>query len=167
MKRLTERDEYGNAEIIALPYVMPLHAGLSASEVNALTDALNRLAAYEDTGLEPEEIKELLNDSTGPLHNKLGKWIKAEAEGRLLILPCKVGDAVYFLWHHFGGSAEIVQGKVSMLQQKSDLSWKFRVSEGGSVFDRKMDDIGKTVFLAREEAEVALSTGDSVQGQGG
>lgn len=43
-----------------------------------------RLRAYERTGLEPEEIEELLHDSTGPLHKKLGKWIKAEAEGRLV-----------------------------------------------------------------------------------
>lgn len=44
MNRLTERDEYGNADII--PF----------SETNPLTAALNKLAAYEDTGLSPEEI---------------------------------------------------------------------------------------------------------------
>ena len=55
MKRLTERDEFGNADIIALSDVMlELYERLSFSETNALTDALNRLAAYEDTGLEPE-----------------------------------------------------------------------------------------------------------------
>lgn len=60
MKRLTERDEYGNAYIIALSDMMPeLYAGLSFSETNVLTDALNRLAAYEDTGLEPEEVEKL------------------------------------------------------------------------------------------------------------
>ncbi|WP_298021068.1 hypothetical protein [uncultured Dysosmobacter sp.] len=60
MERLTERDEYGNADIIALSDMMPkLYAKLSYSETNALTDALNRLAAYEDTGLEPEEVEAL------------------------------------------------------------------------------------------------------------
>lgn len=55
--RLTERDEYGNADIIALSDIMPeLYAELSYAETNALTDALNRLADYEDTGLEPEQI---------------------------------------------------------------------------------------------------------------
>lgn len=63
MKRLTERDEYGNADIIALSDIMPeVYAGLSFDETNALTDALNRLATYEDTGLEPSEINELLSD---------------------------------------------------------------------------------------------------------
>lgn len=57
MERLTERDEYGKADIIALGDMMPeLYAGLSFSEMNALTDAINRLAAYEDTGLSPEEV---------------------------------------------------------------------------------------------------------------
>lgn len=35
--------------------------------------ALARLASYEATGLTPEEIKELLHDTTGPLHHKLGE----------------------------------------------------------------------------------------------
>lgn len=49
MDRLTQRDEYGNADIIALSDVMPeVYAGLSFGEANALTAALNRLADYED-----------------------------------------------------------------------------------------------------------------------
>lgn len=60
MERFTERDEYGNADIIALSDMMPeLYAELSFSEANALTDALNRLADYEDSGLTPQEIRSL------------------------------------------------------------------------------------------------------------
>lgn len=63
MKRYTERDEYGNADITALSDVMPdIYGGLSFDAANALTAALNRLAAYEDTGLSPGEI-ELLKAS--------------------------------------------------------------------------------------------------------
>lgn len=70
MYRLTDRDEYGNADIIALSDIMPeIYAGLSFSETNALTDALNRLAAYEDTGLTPEEVKRL---------QRHGHWIEEE-----------------------------------------------------------------------------------------
>ncbi len=59
MKRLTKRGEYGNVYIIALDDIMPeLYAELSFSETNALTEALNRLAAYEDTGLLPEDCAE-------------------------------------------------------------------------------------------------------------
>ncbi len=67
MDRLTEIDEYGNADIIALSDVMPeLYAELSFSEANALTETLNRLAAYEDTGLTPEEIMKLKQNSMIP-----------------------------------------------------------------------------------------------------
>lgn len=52
MDRLTERDEFGNANIIVSDIVPKLQAELS----NALTATLNRLAAYEDTGLTPEEV---------------------------------------------------------------------------------------------------------------
>lgn len=83
MDRLTERDEYGNADIIALSDIMPeLYASLSFSETNALTDALNRLAAYEDTGLSPEEItamkadNERLNDLVNELEGILRKGEK-------------------------------------------------------------------------------------------
>lgn len=43
---------------------------------------VNRLAAYEDTGLTPERVAELA---------------QAEWEGRLLVLPCKEGDTVWCL----------------------------------------------------------------------
>lgn len=57
MKRLTERDEYGNADIIVLSDIMPdIYGRLTFPVANALTTAVNRLDAYEDTGLSPEEI---------------------------------------------------------------------------------------------------------------
>ena len=53
--RLTERDEYGNADIIMLSDIMPdLYSNLSFGETNALTDVLNKLADYEDKYEEEE-----------------------------------------------------------------------------------------------------------------
>ena len=46
-----------------------------------------------------------------------------------------------------------VEGKVSMIQQKADKSWKIRMSEGGSVSDHTLSDIGKYIFFSKEEAE--------------
>lgn len=69
MVRLTEWDEYGNADIIALSDVMPeLYSGMSFDETNALTDAINRLAEYEDTGLTPLEVASFA-------HVNRGRWI--------------------------------------------------------------------------------------------
>ena len=49
MERLTERDEYGNADLIALSDIIPdIYAMLEFDAANALTEALNKLADYED-----------------------------------------------------------------------------------------------------------------------
>lgn len=59
MPRLTSRDEYGNAEIIALEDITPqLYEGLSFNETNALTAALNKLADYEDADEKENEERE-------------------------------------------------------------------------------------------------------------
>ena len=46
------------------------------SEYIPLIDAANRLAAYEDTGLEPENMAHWMD------------YFRAECEGRLVVLPC-------------------------------------------------------------------------------
>ena len=47
----------------------------------------------------------------------------------------------------------VVEGKVSMIQQKADKSWKIRMSEGGSVSDHTINQIGDLIFFDKEEAE--------------
>jgi hypothetical protein len=46
-----------------------------------------------------------------------------------------------------------VEGKVSMIQQKADKSWKFRVSHGSYVSDYKVEDLGTCIYTSPEEAE--------------
>ena len=82
-----------------------------ASEYIPLIDAANRLADYEDTGLTPEEIERIV-DAYGRGHtlrtesaerleivreiktDRLRELAKAEKDGRLEVLPCKVGDHI-------------------------------------------------------------------------
>lgn len=47
MKRLTERDEFGNADIIGVDSE-DLQCNLTFDEFNIVTDAMNKLADYED-----------------------------------------------------------------------------------------------------------------------
>lgn len=54
MRRLTERDEYGNADVIAIDSA-DWQLNLNFDEFNRVTDVLNRLAAYEDNNQTPEE----------------------------------------------------------------------------------------------------------------
>ena len=63
-----------------------------------------RLAAYEDSGLEPEEIADFMKrwEQTVEIGGMLKKYgidhirdiIQAEQDGRLEVLPCKVGDHI-------------------------------------------------------------------------
>ena len=58
-KRLTERDEYGNADIIGVDSG-DFQLNLEFDEFGLVTEVLNRLAEYEDIGLSPEEIEKKL-----------------------------------------------------------------------------------------------------------
>ena len=62
-----------------------------------------RLKAYEDTGLTPEQIAELKANveqyralSDGMTLIRLRELAVADKEGRVIVLPCKVGDTVWF-----------------------------------------------------------------------
>lgn len=77
----------------------------------------------------------------------------------VIIPPCNVGQTVWLIkslnWQRTEWGIE--EGKISMIQQKVDKSWKFRISNNGSVSDYTVDAVGKTVFLTRKEAEQALA----------
>ena len=107
--------------------------------------------------------KKVMEKVSAPL--SLDEWIGIYADHLLangvIVLPCKVGDTVWLIeslnWQRTEWG--IGEGKVSMIQQKADKSWKFRVTKNHSVQDYTTGSIGKTVFLTREEAERALKGG--------
>lgn len=124
----------------------------------------NRLSAYEDTGLTPEEIKELrelCTDEVAELARTLHKAIEsgevdhlrdllqAENEGRLVVLPCKVGDHVWA-----DGREAIV---VWFFGYKTERYLHAQFLDNAEYTDIPFCEIGKTVFLTREEAEAALA----------
>lgn len=74
----------------------------------------------------------------------------------VIVPPCYIGQEIWYLCEHYDGSVEIKKGKISMLQQKADKSWKFRITINSSVWDFKVDDIGVRYFLTKEEAEERL-----------
>jgi hypothetical protein len=98
-------------------------------------EAITRLAEYEDSGLSPEEVQELA---------------KAKAEGRLVVLPCKTEDTVFIVY-----AKKILETTVDKRAWTDDDGYMLRTKE--EWFKEK--DIGKTVFLTREEAEKALEVG--------
>lgn len=162
MERLTYRlnDQCDNPtdSIILKPY-------LRYEDPETRKKILNRLAAYEDTGLEPEEIKEIMElftDEVAKLARTLHRAIesgeadhlrdilKAENEGRLVVLPCKVGDHVWA-----DGREAIV---VWFLGYKTERYLHAQFFDNAEYTDIPFYEIGKTVFLTREEA--ALKGGE-------
>ena len=84
-------------------------------------------------------ITALCNDVI-PKLEKLAEYETAEEEGRLVVLPCKVGDIVYKI----------------MCQRDNFDDRPYRIITSVNFRLDMADDIGKTVFLTREEAEKAL-----------
>lgn len=102
-----------------------------------------RLMQYEDTGKTPVEVSMLVKDwndlctivrECGGI-SRVRVLAEADRAGRLVVLPCKVGDTVYILRRTFDG-ADVVG--------ETELWWD------------DIPQLGKTVFLTREEAEKAL-----------
>ena len=114
-------------------------------------DAICRLASYEDTGLEPEEIttKSYMLDLT-----------QAERDGRLVMPPCKVGDIVWtnmaIVGDRYRAADRPYPIEVVFIGMEADKCFFHGLYSNGRVFPFDFDRIGKTVFLAREEAEAVL-----------
>ena len=126
---------------------------------------VERLAAYEETGLTPEEAKRMSNIlmDVGIDYNCSWEYVKnwlldarlrelaeADKDGRLVVLPCKVGDGLWtFCSHPVEQVYSFTVTDISTLNGRTMLN----TSRCGVVDAR---DVGKTVFLTREEAEAAL-----------
>lgn len=121
-----------------------------------------RLKAYEDKRLEPEEVlpKDKADEIALKLrrladleslcnYTRLRELAEADKDGRVVVLPCKVGDAVYFAL--FG---RIIEKQVFSIVSFSKST---RIYCGGTSEYFRPEDIGKTFFLTSEEAEKALA----------
>ena len=100
----------------------------------------DRLMQYEDAGLEPAmcaNYKTFEDEaiSKGVTFKRIVALMEADRAGRLVVLPCKVGDTVYILRRAFDGADVVGETK---------LWWD------------DIPQLGKTVFLTHEEAEKAL-----------
>lgn len=88
---------------------------------------------------------------------KLSDLEDLEEQGKLLKLPCAVGDTLHFLCReHFGDYFAENHGDILSIYVKnivfSDPSYGINFDS----YELLLDDIGKTVFLTKESAEAAL-----------
>lgn len=70
-------------------------------------------------------------------------------------LPCKVGDYLYRP-DRFGIGKYLVVGIQLLKSNRIDIAWKLLDGVGIPIPYISAEDIGKTVFLTREEAEITL-----------
>lgn len=125
----------------------------------------DRLAAYEDRECAPEEVlpKDKADEIALKLmrladlkslcsYTRLRELAEADRGGRLVVLPCKVGDVVFGI--HNGQT--ILPMVAKWIETNTD-GWCIAVQYAPMTprFYR-FSDFGKTVFLTREEAEKAL-----------
>lgn len=89
--------------------------------------------------------------------NRLRGLAQAEKKGRLVVLPCKVGDTVYRI-----GASICKWREIDHCEEYCD-GWQYRDCWDGTktVLEEKfslcdLESIDKTVFLTREAAEAAL-----------
>ena len=129
----------------------------------------DRLAAYEDSECEPEEV--LPKDKADEIalnlmrladleslcsYTRLRELAEADKDGRVVVPPCKVGDRLY----EVTGRKTISVYKVKAIRvELFGLFIEWDIVEGfvwQSLAGINAGEIGKTVFLTREEAEKAL-----------
>ena len=117
------------------------------SGVQYQADFVDRLAAYEDTGLTPERCAEfaradaegryiVMRDAEQEGVARLRELAEADKDGRVIILPCKVYET---------DGVRVYEHTVREVIYET---------AGGPAFDKNA--IGKSIFLTREEAEKAL-----------
>ena len=151
MERLTYRDKDGMA-------MMKERGGWKYG-------GIERLAADEDTGLEPEEISDAVTAAKLMARSKIvscfgmdadhvRELVKAEQDGRLVVLPCKVGE----YWRDWDGERVRIES-VSFSFIRRHLCNTDMVTYR---YDDEEDDFAvnwiyfKSHFT-REEAEAALA----------
>lgn len=134
------------------------------SGVQYQADFVDRLAAYEDTGLTPEEVlpKDKADEIALKLmrladleslcsYDRLRELAEADKDGRCVVLPCKVGDTVWRIVRD--GEPHITRDEVRDMYFEDDMTLCVELVGGRVSFTEKF---GKTVFLSRAEAERAL-----------
>ena len=135
----------------------------------------DRLAAYEDTHMMPSDVTSMRMDMAiiAALFNgidvdRMKELAEADRAGRLAVLPCKdwlevvFGDQVLF----WGIDKDYVEQPIReiSLDDADRIGWYDGyktvflkgTDENGEAWEFYPEEIGKTVFLTREEAKRAL-----------
>lgn len=164
MERLTRRSDTGRAYY---PRCFEEPCGGDGCKIkDCLLDDIicDRLAAYEDTGLKPAEVHSMHGEwsammtvlnSIGGGYDRLRELAEADKDGRLVVLPCKVGQRVFALMDTDKHISECEVKQIGMGNEIGFICLE-PIGARGREYGVALNGFGKTVFLTREEAEAAL-----------
>lgn len=124
-------------------------------------EAVDRLAAYEETGLEPEQIRTVLDDAAREFaeydamapKERLRELAQADREGRCVVLPAKPDQTIY-QWR-IGDDCPSVS-RLDGVQINADGEITYPIWNGYLI----PEDFGKTVFFTRGEAALRREQDD-------
>ena len=133
MQRLTARDKHGNAYLVNVKEDEQEVDSPYPNTLQCILDCFSRLVAYED----------------------------AEEQGRLITLPCAVGDTVYVINVYCSNCENTEEfAKVIDVGVSCPIAYTpkcaMQIDEESFALEH-YEDFGKAVFLTREEAESALA----------
>ena len=156
MERLTHR--YTDGEAWASIYKVS-----ACGEHECKGPIIERLAAYEDTGLEPEEVVQTklalmgkvlaeIKEFDGVPVNRMIELAQAEKDGRLVVLPCKP-DEIFYQWKRGDDCPSVSRFEGVEISEDGEITYPMK--RWGEAFT--LDDFGKTIFLSRADAKAALA----------
>lgn len=133
---------------------------------------VERLAAYEDTGWTPEEIEQVINvygrgqalrtenalrlEAVKDIStDRMRELAEADKDGRLVVLPCKVGQRVFALLDTDKHISECEVKQIGMGNKIGFIGLE-PIGARGREYGVALNGFDKTVFLTRKEAEKAL-----------
>lgn len=154
MERLTYRDKDG------FP-MMKKRGGFKQ-------EGVERLAAYEDTHMMPADVTSMRMDMAiiaalfnGVDVDRMKELSEADKAGRLVVLPCKVGDTLWVTKNPWTGELlkkplDAYVNGMKMYSHGLYVNLLFDTRKINGTRDYEINHIGKTIFLTRKEAEKAL-----------
>ena len=124
-----------------------------------------RLKAYEDTGLEPEQcenakviIEAAFSDDTSKAE-RIRELLKADKDGRLVVLPVKpvltpILSSMLYIIEDGDIYEDALYEAIVGMSENGEMNVVYTTLSDQITFEQA--DIGKTVFLTHEKAEKAL-----------
>ena len=165
MERLTEKHYLGTDHYMKCSE--NCNVDMDCIDCPSFDCLVERLAAYEDTGLEPESCAEfaradaegryiVMRDAEQEGVARLRELAEADKDGRLVVLPVKPVFTPILLYIIEDGDIyeDALYEAVVGMSGNGEMNVVYTTLSDRIIFEQA--DIGKTVFFTHEEAEKAL-----------